>query len=128
MKANKKQPTNGFGNINMLVSSTVIKGDLKTDSDIRFDGTLEGILKTETKLVLGDTANITGEIYCKEADIAGKVKGKIIVSELIILRETAKIEGEITTKKISIEPGAIFDGVCKMIFDEKNTKEEKKEN
>ncbi len=126
MKPKKNNGNNQVGhNVNMIMPSTTFKGDLKTEADIRFDGKLDGTLQCTQKVVLGETAVITGDIKCREADIAGKVKGKIFVEELIILRETARVEGEITTKKISIEPGAIFDGSCKMIFDEQKDKEQK---
>lgn len=38
----------------------------------------------------------------------------IEVDELLSLKTTAKLQGEISTNKLSIEPGAIFSGNCKM--------------
>ena len=57
---------------------------------------------------------IDGNIYCKNADIEGKLNGIIEVDELLSLKSTAKLQGEISTNKLSIEPGAIFSGNCKM--------------
>ena len=51
---------------------------------------------------------------CKNADLEGKLNGKIEVDELLSLKSTAKLQGEISTNKLSIEPGAIFSGNCKM--------------
>ncbi len=33
---------------------------------------------------------------------------------MLSLKASANIQGEMTTKKLSIEPGAIFTGTCKM--------------
>ena len=41
-------------------------------------------------------------------------EGVIEVDELLSLKSTAKLQGEISTNKLSIEPGAIFSGNCKM--------------
>ena len=100
--------------VNFLVQNTSIKGDITTENDIRIDGKIEGNITSKGKLVLGETGEITGDIKSKSADISGKIKGKIFIEDIIILSETAVIEGEITTSKITIEPGAIFNGVCKM--------------
>jgi cytoskeletal protein CcmA (bactofilin family) len=42
------------------------------------------------------------------------VKGKIEVSELLVLKATAVINGDILTGKMVVEPGAVFNGTCKM--------------
>jgi len=48
------------------------------------------------------------------ADIEGEVKGKLEVAELLVLKATAVINGDIVTGKLVVEPGAIFNGSCKM--------------
>lgn len=100
--------------VNMVANSTEFKGDLVTESDIKFDGQLEGKLETKNKLVLGKEGKIKGEVYCKSAVISGKIEGKIFVKEIIKLEATAQIDGELTTSKLAIEPGAIFNGTCIM--------------
>jgi cytoskeletal protein CcmA (bactofilin family) len=42
------------------------------------------------------------------------VKGKIEVAELLVLKATAVINGDIITGKLVVEPGAVFNGSCKM--------------
>ncbi len=111
---------------NKIVSGTVIKGDIKSNGDIRIDGTLIGTLNSKAKVVLGPNGSIEGEIFCKNADIQGVVKAQINVSELLTLKATAKVTGDITTNKLAIEPGAKFSGACKM-NDNINFKEQKPE-
>lgn len=100
--------------VNMLGAGTIIKGDIQSNGDFRVDGTLVGSIQSKGKIVIGETGNVEGEVSCRNADISGKVKAQITVSELLTLKSTAKISGEITTSKISIEPGAKFSGTCNM--------------
>jgi len=71
-------------------------------------------LVTKGKLVVGPSGSITGDIQCKNADISGKIEGKISVSELLTLKASSKFTGDIITGKLAIEPGAIFTGTCSM--------------
>jgi cytoskeletal protein CcmA (bactofilin family) len=101
-------------NINIFSTGTSVKGDIKSNGDIRIDGTLIGSVNSKGKVVIGATGNIEGEIICQNADFSGVVKAKIIVTELLQLKATAKITGDIITNKLSIEPGAKFSGTCNM--------------
>ena len=100
--------------LNRIVEGTHIEGDIKSDSNIRIDGYLKGTITLKGRLVLGPTGKIDGNIYCKNADLEGKLNGVIEVDELLTLKSTAKLQGEISTNKLSIEPGALFSGNCKM--------------
>lgn len=110
----KKESVVNPNSVNNIANSTEFIGDLKTENDIKFDGKLEGKLVTKSKLVLGQSGLIKGEVHCKSAIISGKIEGKVFVDELITLQSTAVVEGEITIGKIAIEPGAIFNGSCIM--------------
>ncbi len=100
--------------LNRIVEGTIIEGDIKSDSNIRIDGYVKGTINVKGRLVLGLTGKIDGNIFCKNADLEGKLNGTIEVDELLSLKTTAKLQGEISTNKLSIEPGAIFSGNCKM--------------
>ena len=100
--------------VNMLGAGTTIKGDIQSNGDFRVDGTLVGSIQSKGKIVIGATGNVEGEVICRNADVSGKVKAQITVSELLTLKSTAKLSGEITTSKLSIEPGAKFSGTCNM--------------
>ncbi len=100
--------------VNTIVAGTEITGDINSNNDFRFDGTMTGNLKTTGKVVIGETGKVNGEIDCKNLEILGEIHGKIKVSELLSLKATSKIFGDIATKKLAIEPGAKFTGNCKM--------------
>lgn len=112
-----KKVKNGYGESqarNIISIGTKIKGDIESDGDFRIEGTVVGTVKAKGKIVVGETGNVEGQIFCLNADISGIVKAKLEVSELTSLRATSRFSGDIVTKKISIEPGALFSGSCQM--------------
>lgn len=99
---------------NIIGNGTIIKGEIESNGDIRIDGRVEGVLKSNGKVVLGQNGSIEGEMYCKQADLSGRINGKMVVEELASLKSTSRIEGELATKQLFIEIGAIFTGKCEM--------------
>lgn len=100
--------------INIISIGTDITGDIKSTGDIRIDGSLTGNLNTKGKVVIGPTGKISGEVICKNSEISGTIEGRIVVGQLLNLKASSKIFGDIETLKLSIEPGAVFSGTCKM--------------
>ncbi|HEX4888320.1 MAG TPA: polymer-forming cytoskeletal protein [Luteibaculaceae bacterium] len=100
--------------LNRIVEGTVIEGEIRSESSIRIDGKVLGATSTKGKLVVGSTGSIDGEVTCTQADIEGKIIGRITCTELLTLRAGARIEGDIATGKLAVEPGAVFNGQCSM--------------
>lgn len=110
-----KQPeTAGSPHPNMILAGTTIKGDVESNENIRFEGTLIGNVSTKGKIIIGPTGTVKGEIICKNADVEGKIEGKITVTDLLSLKSTSIVEGDIVAKRLAIEPGAKFTGNCSM--------------
>lgn len=101
-------------NVNHITAGTRIKGDIEATGNIRFDGTIEGRIKTKGKVVIGSSGLVKGEITCKHSEVEGKIEGKINVEELLSLKSSSIILGDIVAKRLAIEPGAKFTGNCKM--------------
>jgi len=100
--------------LNVIGEGTRINGDINADGDIRIDGKIEGNVTIDGKLVLGQKGKISGEIRCINTELSGAVEGKLFVNELLSLKASANIQGDIKTKRIAIEPGAVFTGTCNM--------------
>lgn len=109
-----KTPTTAGGALNALVKGTVVEGTIRCDSDLRVDGTIKGKLTCKSKVIIGPTGVVDGEIECQNAVIEGRFKGKLTVNELLNVRETAEVEGEISTNKLLVQSGARFNVNCKM--------------
>ncbi|HZY25996.1 MAG TPA: polymer-forming cytoskeletal protein [Bacteroidales bacterium] len=116
----KFNETDNTPTINLISTGTDITGDIKSNGDIRIDGSLTGNLNTKGKVVIGPTGKVKGEVICKNSEVAGIIEGKIIVGQLLNLKASSRITGDIITVKLSIEPGALFSGNCKMSETENN--------
>jgi len=99
---------------NTIGKGTVLEGNIETYGNIRIEGKVIGNVKSKSKVALGNSSNIQGNISAQNADIEGEVKGKIEISELLVLKATAVINGDIITGKLVVEPGAVFNGTCRM--------------
>lgn len=108
----KETPTNA---VNLLCEGTMIEGDIKTKSDVRIDGMVKGKIITSSRLVLGNTAVIEGNIECVNVDVMGMVTGDIVATGTVALKTPAKVKGSILAGVISIEPGVMFNGTCEMM-------------
>jgi cytoskeletal protein CcmA (bactofilin family) len=106
--------TSGSGMPNHINSDTVIEGSIKASGNLRIDGKLTGSLECKGRVVIGAMGLVEGEIRCENAEIEGNIKANIVVSDLLSLKSSAKVQGDIVTKKLAIEPGAMFSGSCTM--------------
>ncbi|TNE68859.1 MAG: polymer-forming cytoskeletal protein [Bacteroidetes bacterium] len=100
--------------LNTLVKGTVVEGSLRCENDLRVDGTIKGKLSCKSKVIIGPTGAVEGEIRCDNAVIEGRFSGILLVNELLNIRETAEVEGEVTTNKLLVQSGAKFNVSCKM--------------
>ncbi len=110
----KTTPTSTPNALNALAKGTVVEGSIRCDNDLRIDGTIKGKLTCQSKVIIGPTGAVEGEIKCQNAVIEGRFKGNLHVSELLNVRETAEVDGEITTNKLLVQSGARFNVTCKM--------------
>ena len=67
--------------INIITAGTLIKGDISASGDFRLDGTLEGNIQLNGKLVVGDSGIVNGNVLCVNANIIGTVNGNLSVKE-----------------------------------------------
>ena len=116
----------GLSQQNTIAQGTIIEGDLKSEGDFRIEGVINGTLITKGKVVIGTTGLVEGSLSCNNADIEGKIKGKLVVLETLSLRASANVYGDVQTGKLAVEPGATFNANCQMKDSVKELKTEPK--
>ena len=99
---------------NVIGKGTVLEGNIETFGNIRIEGKIVGNVKSKSKIALGASSHIDGNVSAQNADIEGEVRGKIEIADLLVLKATAVVHGDILTGKLVVEPGAVFNGSCKM--------------
>lgn len=107
---------------NIIGKGTIVEGNIETYGNIRIEGKVNGSVKSKSKIALGQSSYVDGNIIAQNAEISGEVKGVVEVSDQLILRPTATIDGDIVTNKLIVESGASFNGGCKMGVAQKEIK------
>lgn len=99
---------------NVIASGTKIVGDIESKGPFRIDGTVEGSVTTDGKVVIGKSGNIVGTLQAVNVDVEGKFSGKLLLKGTLSLKSSAQIDGDVHVNKLAVEPGAIFNATCKM--------------
>ncbi|RMF01653.1 MAG: polymer-forming cytoskeletal protein [Bacteroidetes bacterium] len=107
-------PSSGSHSINSIVNGTSVEGTVKANSDIRVDGHIKGKLFCDSKVIIGPTGKIEGEIRCQNAVIEGAFEGTLNVKEVLNIRETAKVKGDTAYGKLIVQPGGEISGTMNL--------------
>jgi len=107
---------------NIIGKGTIVEGNVEAYGNIRIEGRINGSVKSKSKIALGQSSFVEGNIVAQNAEISGEVKGVVEVSDQLILRPSAVIAGDIITGKLIVESGATFNGGCKMGIPSKDIK------
>lgn len=87
-----------------------LKGTLSFQKLVRIDGSFEGELESQGKLIVGPKGFVKANLNLQEAFIAGKIEGDITVKERLVLRGRAEIKGNITAPLLSVDEGVSIIG------------------
>jgi len=124
---NKENKLEKFKDAETIIGASIkVKGNFQGQGNIIIEGMLEGSLKTEANLFIGDSARVVASIESKDASINGEVKGNIKSRGYLALGSTAKIFGDIQYGEISIEKGAVVNGQLLMLSGEPRHRDNKK--
>jgi cytoskeletal protein CcmA (bactofilin family) len=109
MSKGKSGELNGF-----LDRGAIFKGELEFEDTMRIDGRFNGRITSKNELVVGESAQIEGEIHVGRVAISGTVIGKIVADQRVEIHRNGKVYSDIDTPALIIEEGAIFQGNCVM--------------
>jgi cytoskeletal protein CcmA (bactofilin family) len=100
-----------------LSSDIEIKGSIKFQKELLIDGKVEGKIKSNGVLTIGENADIRGEIKVKSITVYGKVQGNITVGERCELKSTGTLQGDLKAARLVVEEGATFIGKSELTND-----------
>ena len=75
----------------IISADMVINGTLNSTGDIQIDGRIEGDVRS-VGLIIGEKAEIHGEVYAEDVTVRGKVVGRIRARK-VLLAATSHVEG-----------------------------------
>lgn len=98
--------SNGSLVANHINDNTTINGDIQANSDMRIDGNVKGNIVCTSKVVIGKTSKVEGNIKCTDLTVEGTVIGDVVAENTLHFRQTASFEGNIKYSKLVVEEGA----------------------
>jgi cytoskeletal protein CcmA (bactofilin family) len=113
-----QQPAVKSAGPSIISADLRIIGDLSSDGEIQIDGTIDGDIRTKSLLV-GETANIKGEIVADKVQVHGTINGQIKARSVTLAR-SARVIGDILHEDLAIENGAFLEGHCKRLVEKKD--------
>jgi cytoskeletal protein CcmA (bactofilin family) len=100
--------------LNSIAAGTIIEGNIRTEGDLRVDGKVIGNIICKGRLVSGPSSEILGDILCVNGNLEGMCRGNIQVNEVLKVAKSANIDGIISTKKLTVEEGAVVQAKINM--------------
>ena len=124
---NKDNQSEKFKDAETIIGGSIkVKGNFQGQGNIIIKGFLEGSLKTDANLLIGDLAKVTANVESKDAIVNGEVRGNIKAKSYLAIGGTAKIFGDIQYGEISIAKGAVINGQLTMLGEEHKRNEKLK--
>ncbi|EON75583.1 hypothetical protein ADIS_3986 [Lunatimonas lonarensis] len=92
-------------------------GEIHSNSDIRIEGEIKGVIVTKRKLVISPSGSIQGDVWAQEVCVMGEIIGNLSIKGLARFTATSKVRGEVTSSNIEIEAGCDFEGSIRRLDD-----------
>jgi cytoskeletal protein CcmA (bactofilin family) len=107
-------PQQPVGFETVVGANCTVEGTLRSNANVRLDGTFTGTLEIRGNVLVGETAKINADIHAKNVSIAGAVRGNVSGKKVQLLR-TGRVWGDITAAALTTEEGAFIDGKITMV-------------
>ena len=112
---------------NPSLSVPELNGEITFNEMVRVNGHIAGrVFSKKGTLIVDESAKVDARIEVGVAMISGTVNGDVIGHERVELGPCAVIYGNILTRALTIKPGAIFHGECRMIKTDNCDNEERR--
>ena len=115
LSAVEERPTQGGHDITALLQQgSVFEGKLVFEGTVHINGRFKGEIRSKDTLVIGEGADVEGEIDVGTLVVNGTFHGTIRAHQLVEMHAPAKVYGTVQTPALVIDRGVIFEGTSKM--------------
>jgi cytoskeletal protein CcmA (bactofilin family) len=100
----------------VIGASSLVKGDIHSRGTLRIDGTVEGNVRVDATVIIGEKGVVKANITANHVIIGGTVHGNVQGRERVEVLSTGRMYGDVTTaaSKFVVAEGVIFEGRCSM--------------
>jgi cytoskeletal protein CcmA (bactofilin family) len=107
-----------------IAQGTTVEGKITGGTSVGIDGFVKGELNISSKVIIGESGEVKGNIKADDIIIAGKINGNIEARNILEALPTGQIFGDINASRLMIADGVLFEGNITM-KKEKHVKKEK---
>ena len=116
---NRETKLEKFKDAETIIGASVkVKGNFHGQGNIVIEGALEGSLKTNANIFIGEKAKVIANVESQDLVVNGEIRGNVKAKNYLSLGGTAKITGDISYSEMSMEKGAIINGQLISLQDE----------
>ena len=106
----------------MIGEGVVITGNIKSDSDVKIQGTVEGDVECNS-ITIDSSGKLRGKIQTENLKVLGKAEGEINVNNLLEIQSKGDVSGKVIYGGIQIAEEGRLAG--EINFKDSNKKQEK---
>ncbi|MHB0858957.1 MAG: bactofilin family protein [Anaerolineae bacterium] len=98
----------------VLGPNTSYNGTIRSNGNIRIDGTYEGRLETAGNVIVGASGKVEADIVANAVQVWGAVRGSISTQGRLEILPSGRVWGEVHVAALLIDEGGMFRGQCFM--------------
>jgi len=102
------------GLVAYLYKGSRVSGQLSFQGAVRIDGIVDGEIRCDGSLTIGEGAEVRAKVSGQAVIIRGKVEGNVTAKERVELLAPARLIGDVNAPRLIITEGVVFDGDCSM--------------
>ena len=101
----------------MITKTTTVRGSISGKDDLVIEGTVEGSVRIEGALSVGQDAALKADVNATSITLDGSIEGSVTSETTTVLSADAVLTGSLHTTRLSVAEGAKIQGRVEMDFD-----------
>ncbi|RMH15354.1 MAG: polymer-forming cytoskeletal family protein [Acidobacteria bacterium] len=97
-----------------IAAGSKVVGQISGSAELVIDGTVDGEIDLESRVVIGASGHVKGEIRARAVQVGGKVQGNVCGHERVEVLASGRLEGDVVSPRVVIAEGAFFKGKVEM--------------
>jgi cytoskeletal protein CcmA (bactofilin family) len=94
----------------VIGTKTTVKGEISGDEEILVEGTVEGQIKINKDLRVGQTGVVKATVDAQSVVVSGELIGDCHAAHRVEIQATGRLTGNIRAPRVVIAEGAVFKG------------------
>lgn len=98
----------------VINASTWVEGTVKSSTDLRVEGQVNGVVECEGVLYVAEGAVIDATVVAGGIIVEGSLSGTILCHGRLEIRASGAVTAEVDTERLVIHEGAVYEGRLRM--------------